>query len=105
MQDDVAFLSASQPFVAQGGTGDVSAEAFESGVLMRAAVHGGMKAKALGADTAPGLGLRALAWRGPEQDLSRSALSGLLEVRAQCGRLRPLLAGGARAGSPSVSAR
>ena len=54
MQDYVAFPSASQPFVPQGGTGDVSAEAFESGVLMRVAVHGGMKAKALGAGTALG---------------------------------------------------
>ena len=52
--DDVAFLSASQPFVAQGGTGDVTTEAFKGGPLMWAAVHGGTKAKALGADTALG---------------------------------------------------
>ena len=38
-QDGVAFPSASQPFVAQGGTGDVSAEAFEGGPLMWAAVR------------------------------------------------------------------
>ena len=54
LQDDVAFLSASQPFVAQGGTGDGTTEAFKGGPLMWAAVHGGMKAKAVGADTALG---------------------------------------------------
>ena len=36
LQDDVAFLSASQPFVGEGGTGDVTAEAFEGGALMGA---------------------------------------------------------------------
>ena len=41
-QDDITFWCASQPFVAQGGTGDVSAEAFEGGALMGAAVHAGM---------------------------------------------------------------
>ena len=51
---DIAFWCAGQAFVAQSGTGDVSAEAFEGGALMRAAVHGGTKAKALGADTALG---------------------------------------------------
>ena len=35
LQDDVALLSASQPFVGEGGTGDVTAEAFEGGALMR----------------------------------------------------------------------
>ncbi len=54
LQDDVACLSASQPFVAKGGTGDVTTEAFKGGPLMWAAVHAGMKAKALGADTALG---------------------------------------------------
>ena len=39
-QDDGAFLSASQPFVAKGGTGDTT-EAFQGGPLMWAAVHGG----------------------------------------------------------------
>ena len=72
LQDDVAFLSASQPFVAQGGTGDVTRETFERGPLMWATVHRGMQTKAMGGpDTGPGVGLTALAWRGPEPHLSR----------------------------------
>ena len=34
LQDAVAFLSASQPFVAKGGTGDATPEAFKGGPLM-----------------------------------------------------------------------
>ena len=53
-QDDITFWCASQPFVAQGGTGDGMTEAFKGGPLMWAAVHGGMKAKALVCDPALG---------------------------------------------------
>jgi hypothetical protein len=41
-EHDLPFWCASQPFVAQGGTGDVATEAFEGGALMGAAVHTGM---------------------------------------------------------------
>jgi hypothetical protein len=51
-EDNIALRSARQAFVAQSRTGDVSAEAFEGGALMRAAVHVGMEAKALSADAA-----------------------------------------------------
>ncbi len=54
LQHDLALGCASQPFVAQGGTGDVAAEAFEGRPLMRPAVHAGMQAKAQGCDTALG---------------------------------------------------
>ena len=54
LQDDVAVWCASQPFVAQGGTGDVATETFESCSLMGAAGHVGMQAKALATDTALG---------------------------------------------------
>ena len=43
-QHDVALGCASQAFVSQSGTADVSAEAFEGRALMRAAVHAGMEA-------------------------------------------------------------
>ncbi len=52
LQEDLAGRGAAQPFVAQGGAGDVATETFEGRPLMRPAIHVGLKAKALATDTA-----------------------------------------------------
>ncbi len=54
LKHDLASRGAAQPFVAEGGTGDVATETFEGGPLMGAAGHLGMQAKALATDTALG---------------------------------------------------
>ncbi len=59
LQDDLAGRGAAQPFVAQGGTGDIATKAFEGGPLMGAVARVGMQAKPLGTDTALGMCLWA----------------------------------------------
>ena len=52
LEDDVAGRGMAQAFVAQGGAGDVAAQAFKFLVLLGATLCVGMQAKPLGTDTA-----------------------------------------------------
>ena len=66
MQHDIAGGSAFEPFVRNGGAGDVAAQVFEFAALMGAEPHRGMQSEAVLVGAAWWCGIRLSAWNGSQ---------------------------------------